>query len=113
VQLPSAPSIKHAGYVDDARLRTLLTGAAALVYPSRYEGFGLPPLEAWACGTPAIVGDTPALRESTQGRGTYVPPGDVSSLVEAMTVAVEGGLQVPEPPRWTWCQAAETLSAHL
>lgn len=113
VSLPGAATIERAGYVDDDRLRALLTGAAALVYPSRYEGFGLPPLEAWACGTPAIVGDTPALRESTEGRATYVRPGDVTALADAMVAALDGALPVPSLPSWTWDDAAARLLAAL
>lgn len=109
VTLPEAPTIKHAGYVDDARLRALLTGARALVYPSRYEGFGLPPLEAWACGTPAIVGDTPSLRESTEGRATYAAPGDTTAVAAAIVQAVRGELPTPFPPSWSWRDAAAVL----
>lgn len=113
VDLPAAPSIRHAGYVSDAELRGLLTGAAALVYPSRYEGFGLPPLEAWACGTPAIVGDTPAQREATEGRARYVAPGDVSDIADAVVEALTGSLAVPPLPAWTWDDAARALLAAL
>jgi glycosyltransferase involved in cell wall biosynthesis len=113
VVLPEAPTIRHAGYVDEARLRALLTGARALVYPSRYEGFGLPPLEAWTCGTPAIVGDTPAQREATQDQARYVPPGNVEALAEAIAQAVESDLPVPRPPTWTWPTAATTLTTAL
>ncbi len=63
---------------------TTRTGGAAdgcgrLLYPSKYEGFGLPPLEAWACGTPALVADIPALRESTQGRGELIGVGEATA----------------------------------
>jgi glycosyltransferase involved in cell wall biosynthesis len=113
VEVPPAPSIRMLGYLPEDDLRCLLAGAAALVYPSRYEGFGLPPLEAWACGTPAIVGDTPALRESTEGRATYVAPGDVTALADAMVAALDGDLAVPAPPAWTWTDAAEQLLAAM
>lgn len=113
VDVPEAPSIKHAGYVDDTTLRALLTGAAALVYPSRYEGFGLPPLEAWACGTPSIVADTPAVREATEGRAEYVLPGDVTAIAAAIARAVRGELTVPSLPAWTWDDAAAQLLDHL
>jgi glycosyltransferase involved in cell wall biosynthesis len=113
VTLPDAPSVRRAGYVTDGELRALLTGASALVYPSRYEGFGLPPLEAWACGTPAVVGDTPSVREATEGRARYVPPGDVTELAEAMVEAVSGALDVPALPSWTWDDAAGALLAAL
>ncbi len=114
VARPSDASVVHAGYVDDARLRALLTGAAALVYPSRYEGFGLPPLEAWACGTPALVADIPSLRESTEGRaGAYLPPGDAAAWSEAMVAALDGELAVPQPTAWRWADAAARLRATL
>jgi glycosyltransferase involved in cell wall biosynthesis len=74
VQVPDLPSVRRAGYLPDGGLQALLTGAAALLYPSRYEGFGLPPLEAWACGTPALVSDVPVLRETTGGQGVLLRP---------------------------------------
>ena len=114
VALPDDPSVVHAGYVDDTALRALLTGAAALVYPSRYEGFGLPPLEAWACGTPALVSDVPALRESTGGRAdAYLPVGDVDAWADAMLAALDGAVEVPAPPAWTWADAAVRLRTAL
>jgi glycosyltransferase involved in cell wall biosynthesis len=113
VDVPEGPTIKHAGYVDDTTLRALLTGASALVYPSRYEGFGLPPLEAWACGTPSIVADTPAVREATEGRAEYVTPGDVTGIADAIVRAVAGELEVPALPAWTWDDAAGQLLRHL
>ena len=51
------------GYVSDTELRALYEHALALVFPSCYEGFGLPPLEAMTCGCPVIISDQPALME--------------------------------------------------
>jgi glycosyltransferase involved in cell wall biosynthesis len=113
VPVPDEPSVRLAGYVSDAELRALLSGAAALVYPSRYEGFGLPPLEAWACGTPAIVGDTPSVREATEGRARYISPGDVTDLARAMVEALSGSLELPAMPAWTWTDAAGALRTAL
>ncbi|MCU1485212.1 MAG: mtfA [Actinomycetia bacterium] len=113
VVLPEAPTIKHAGYVDDAKLRALLTGARALVYPSLYEGFGLPPLEAWACGTPAIVGDTPALRESTEGRAVYVRPADLDELADAIRTALDCAPTAPAEHPWSVPEAAARLGTRL
>lgn len=113
VRLPDLPSVRRAGYLDDAALSALLTGAAALVYPSRYEGFGRPPLEAWACGIPALVSDLPSIREATSERATYLPPGDVDRWSEGIIAALDGDLPVPAPDTWTWDDAAGQLLAAL
>lgn len=109
VQLPAAPSVMTAGFVGEDDLVALLTGAAGVLYPSRYEGFGLPPLEAWACGTAALVSDLPVLRESTQGRGTYLPAGDVGAWRDGIVALLERRVPVPAPPAWTWDDAAAQL----
>ena len=109
VVVPDLDTVLRLGYVADDDLRALLTGASALVYPSRYEGFGTPPLEAWACGTPALVSDIPVLRESTEGRAVYVPAGDVNAWAEAITAAVRGEIEAPPPSSWTWADAAGVL----
>jgi glycosyltransferase involved in cell wall biosynthesis len=64
-----AGAVLTAGYLDGADLRRLVAGAAALVYPSVYVGFGLPPLEAFATGTPVVASDLPVVREVTGGVG--------------------------------------------
>jgi alpha-1,3-rhamnosyl/mannosyltransferase len=99
------------GYVDDAALPPLMTGAAALVYPSLYEGFGLPPLEAVACGTPALVSDLPAVREATAGSAVLLPVGDVDVWAEAMRMALGGAIVPGTPPSWTWDEAGRALVA--
>ena len=68
------------GYVDKAELASLYRGAAALVLPSRYEGFGLPVLEAMACGTPVVVSDDAALREVAGDAAVY-SDGDLAEAV--------------------------------
>ncbi len=60
--------IVHLGFVGDAELRALYEGALALLFPSRYEGFGLPPIEAMVCGCPVVISDQEALLE-TSGSG--------------------------------------------
>ncbi len=65
---PRAARIRHLDYVDDADLPALYAGAAAFVFPSLYEGFGFPPLEAMACGTP-VVSSTGGSLEEVVGEG--------------------------------------------
>lgn len=57
------PGVRLTGYVSDAQLRALYESAACFVFPSRYEGFGLPPLEAMACGCPVIASDAASIPE--------------------------------------------------
>jgi glycosyltransferase involved in cell wall biosynthesis len=110
---PAGERIKVLGHVSDADLVALLTGAKVLLYPSRYEGFGLPPLEAAACGTPAIASDLPSLRESTAGQARLVPPGDVAAWADALLDALRGTLRLPTRPTRSWQSVGHELAAAL
>jgi glycosyltransferase involved in cell wall biosynthesis len=68
------------GRVDDAQLATLLRGARCLVYPSLYEGFGIPVLEAMACGTPVVTSRGGATEEVAGGAAVLVDPLDVRDI---------------------------------
>jgi glycosyltransferase involved in cell wall biosynthesis len=92
------------GSVPDDHLAAIYSGAHALVFPSDDEGFGLPPVEALACGTPVAVSDVPVLREVLGDRATFVNAGDVAGLVAAAEAAQR---PAPPPPPWTWQDAAE------
>jgi glycosyltransferase involved in cell wall biosynthesis len=72
------------GHVDDARLSALYAGAAAFIYPSRYEGFGLPVLEAMARGAPVIASDFPSIVEAGGDAAIYFPVGDAARLVASI-----------------------------
>lgn len=75
LQLGCLPEgVRLLGRVQDAVLPILYSGAAGFVYPSIYEGFGLPPLEAMACGCPVAVSDIPAHREVYGEAATYLDP---------------------------------------
>ena len=73
------------GYLDKPALADLYRGAACLVLPSRYEGFGLPVLEAMACGTPVVVAPEPALREVAGDAALYADP---PQLADALRQAI-------------------------
>jgi glycosyltransferase involved in cell wall biosynthesis len=72
------------GYVDDDDLAAIYSGATAFIYPSFYEGFGLPPLEAMQCGIPVITSNTSSLPEVVGDAGIQVDPADNEALSQAM-----------------------------
>jgi glycosyltransferase involved in cell wall biosynthesis len=72
------------GYLQDEDLCTLYSSCAAFVYPSLYEGFGLPPLEAMACGAPVITSRIPSLVETVGEAARLVDPNDVDDLARAI-----------------------------
>ena len=76
--------IIRTGYVSDENLASLYRSAIAFVYPSLYEGFGLPPLEAMQCGTPVITSNTSSLPEVVGDAGIMVDPHDRDALSSAM-----------------------------
>lgn len=76
--------IQVGGYVPEERKAALLAGAEALVYPSRYEGFGLQVLEAMAAGTPVLTSNVSALPEVAGGAAVLVDPTDVDSIAGGM-----------------------------
>jgi glycosyltransferase involved in cell wall biosynthesis len=115
-----AEAVRTPGYLPEEDLARVVAGAAALVFPSWYEGFGLPALEALACGTPVVATDLPALREVLGDQAELVPPGDAAALADALARVLDdpGG----EPARtarraraaaFTWAACARaTLSAY-
>jgi glycosyltransferase involved in cell wall biosynthesis len=76
--------IVRLGWVDDATRADLLAGASVFAYPSRYEGFGLPPLEAMAAGTPVVTTRAGALPEVVGDAALLVAPGDADELAAAI-----------------------------
>src|SRR4051812_6190235 len=104
----AVPGATHLGHVSDAELHALYAGAEAVVLPSYLEGFGLPPREAAAHGTPSIVSDIPTLRLPGTLR---FPPGDAGALADALRrLPAERERLVAElPPPRTWAAAARDL----
>jgi len=93
--------------VDDEDLLTLYRGAVALLLPSTAEGYGYPPLEAMACGTPAIVSDIPVLRETTGGAAMTCPADDVAAWRRALQAMLD------DSTRKTWSSKGLEWADHL
>lgn len=115
--LAGATNVIVTGYVDEADKGGLLAGAIALVFPSLYEGFGFPALEAMHCGTPVIASQTSSLPELVGDAGLLVDPLDVAAIAEAMgrcsddaalrALLSERGIQRAQ--RFTWQAAAQQV----
>lgn len=107
------------GYVPDADLPALYTGADLFVFPSLYEGFGLPPLEAMACGTPVVCSNIASLPEVVGDAAITVDPYDVEGLAEAMhRVLTDADLQeklrkrgLEQARQFTWERTARETTA--
>ena len=116
---PYTADIRIVGYVPEAELAALMNGALAFVYPSLYEGFGLPPLEAMACGTPVITSNRSSLPEVVGAAALLVDPEDTRDLADAMARLVdeaplreelrERGLE--RARAFSWQRTAELTSA--
>ena len=80
----SKDSVVLTGYVPESDLPALYSGALCFIYPSYFEGFGLPPLEAMKCGAPVIVGNATSLPEVVGDAGLKVDPFDISAIAAAL-----------------------------
>jgi glycosyltransferase involved in cell wall biosynthesis len=102
------PDVILTGQVGDDELAAIYSGAHALLMSAEHEGFGLPAVEALACGTPVVAADGAALREVLGERATFVPAGDMRALIEAAERATR---PAPAPLSWTWEDAARATWA--
>ncbi len=113
--------VHHLGYVADAALPVLYNGARALVYPSWYEGFGLPPVEMLACGGAVLASTAGAIAETVGGSAHLIDPGDVGGWHDALRrICTDDGWRnelsrgaTAAAASFTWERcAADTLSAY-
>lgn len=103
------------GYIDDADKGTLMAGARALVFPTLYEGFGFPVIEAMHCGTPVIGSNTSSLPELIGDAGLTVDPTRVSAIADALARLATDDAHIQrlrtagyeQAKRFTWSQAAQ------
>jgi len=114
-----APHVRWLGRPDDAELAALLRGALCLAYPSLYEGFGIPVLEAMLCGTPVVTSAASAMEEVAAGAAELVDPRDPASIAAGIERAVArrdelraSGLE--RARRFSWdATAAAATAAYL
>lgn len=111
--------VKVLGYVTRDDLAALMAGAAAFVYPSRYEGFGLAPLEALACGAPVVASDVASLPEVVGAGGTLVQGEEPAQWAEAILSALAqdraaaARRAVAQAQRFDWDESARQLEGLL
>lgn len=113
--------VRFLGRIDDDELTALYRGALAFVFPSLYEGFGIPPLEAQQCGCPVIAARAASLPEVLDDSALFIDPYDVDDIANAMTRVVEDaalrehlsrdGLRNAQ--RYSWRASAERVSRVL
>jgi glycosyltransferase involved in cell wall biosynthesis len=120
-ELDVADTVRFIGPVAEADKPALYRGATAFGYPSRYEGFGLPPLEAMACGVPVVAGTGGSLPEVVGSAGYLIPPDDTRSFGAALlTIVVEPSVHddlrargLTQAQTFSWERAArETAEAY-
>jgi glycosyltransferase involved in cell wall biosynthesis len=85
----AAGRARHLGYVEEGELAALYRAAVAVVFPTRYEGFGLPAVEAQLAGAPLVCSDLPVLREVAGDGAVFVPPGDIEALARAVAALLD------------------------
>ena len=102
------------GYLDEADLPALYSGASAFLYPSLYEGFGFPVLEAMACGTPVVTSNTSSLPEVVGQAGVLVDPLDTASITTGIKQALSSRdklatLGLVQAKQFTWDKTAKQV----
>ena len=113
--------VKHLGYVTDAELKALYENAMGFIFPSLYEGFGLPILEAMNCGCPVLCSNAASIREVAGNAGLYFNPLDVNDIARSITEFVSdetlrSNLQVSgflQASRFTWALTARATLERL
>jgi glycosyltransferase involved in cell wall biosynthesis len=109
----AAEGVRLLGYVPDGELARLYRGAAAFAYPSRFEGFGIPVVEALACGTPAVVSSHPSLDEACGDAALRADPGDAETFAATLgeALAAPRGTGVQHAAQFTWRACGEAVLA--
>jgi glycosyltransferase involved in cell wall biosynthesis len=110
----AVPGIRPLGFVRDGELPALYRGAEVFVYPSLYEGFGIPIIEAMACGTPVVASAHPSLDEACGDAAVRADPADPEQIAQAIDEAVRRRTELAarglaHAARFTWRAVGETF----
>jgi glycosyltransferase involved in cell wall biosynthesis len=116
-QLKIEERVLFTGYLADHDLCALYSSCRVFIYPSKYEGFGLPPLEAMACGAPVIASLIPSIKEVAGAAARLVPPGSSEGLAQAIIELLRDKderqrLSVAGPKRaqqFSWNRTAQSM----
>ena len=117
--IDAEPSVVRIPFVDDRELRALYAGAGLFVFPTLYEGFGIPVLEALSLGVPVACSDLPVLREIAGPAATYFEPSDPEQIADALSRALNADVSevVREGRRraqlFSWATTARTFNETL
>ncbi len=121
-KLEQAPNVILTGFIKQQDLPYLYAGAKMFIYPALYEGFGLPVLEAMACGTPVVTANTSSLPEVGGDAAIYIDPKDMNSIAEGMSKALSMSetdyktaqqKSIKQAAKFSWEKAAtETLNVY-
>ena len=109
----NSDAIVSLGFVNDVALAGLYRGAEAFVFPSKYEGFGMPVLEARACGAAVITSDLPELREAGGEAGIYIEPTEEGIRNGILTASKRRPAQGLNWRDWSWSESAAILAQVL
>ena len=101
------PNVLCLGYVSDGEAKALMANCKAIVFPTLYEGFGIPPLEAIACGAPRVlVSDTPCMREVYGPHADYI---DLAANHGDVDAVIPGHDAAAVLARYSWAESARRL----
>lgn len=113
-KLPQSDEVMVLGYVSDADIPGLYSGATAFIYPSLYEGFGFPVLEAMACGAPVVTSNLSSLPEIAGGAAILINPLDVDAIKAGIITAIESSdtlreRGISQAKKFTWASSASKV----